>query len=87
MQEGMGPIYDRTQEHLGTTDAGIIRARKRLLDAARALLEHGVEPPGVAEPVEYGIRAASAVVEGDRSWLDATVETRTARPGVSDDAP
>jgi phthalate 4,5-dioxygenase oxygenase subunit len=83
MQEGMGPIYDRTQEHLGTTDAGIIRTRKRLLDAARALRERGVDPP----PAECGIRAASVVVEGDGSWLDATLETRTARPGVSDDAP
>ena len=30
--ESMGPIYDRTQEHLGTTDAMVIRVRRRLID-------------------------------------------------------
>jgi len=27
--ESMGPIYDRTQEHLGTSDAMVIRTRRR----------------------------------------------------------
>jgi len=39
--ESMGAIYDRSQEHLGTSDAMIIRTRKRLLDAARALRDNG----------------------------------------------
>src|SRR5712691_9934645 len=34
MTETMGPIYDRTQEHLGTTDAMVIFMRRRLIDAA-----------------------------------------------------
>src|SRR5205085_12119733 len=29
--EGQGPIQDRTQEHLGTTDRAIIQARQMLL--------------------------------------------------------
>jgi hypothetical protein len=87
MQEGMGPIYDRTQEHLGTTDMGIIRVRKRLIDGAKALAEHGVPPAGVDSPSHYAIRAASAVVEQDGSWVDATSVSRTVRLGVSDDAP
>ena len=87
MQEGMGAIYDRAQEHLGTTDTGIIRVRKRLLDAARALEQHGITPPGVDEPGDYAIRAASAVVEHDGSWVEATAGTRVVRLGVSYDAP
>ena len=39
--ESMGPIYKRWQEHLGTTDALIIRTRRRMIEAARALREHG----------------------------------------------
>jgi phenylpropionate dioxygenase-like ring-hydroxylating dioxygenase large terminal subunit len=87
MQEGMGPIYDRSQEHLGTTDMGIIRVRKRLIDAAHALADHGTTPPGAREPARYAIRAASAVVEFDGSWIDATAVPRVAVPGVNYDAP
>ena len=46
----MGPIMDRTKEHLGTADATIIRVRRRMLEAARALRERGVTPPGVESP-------------------------------------
>ena len=51
MTETMGPIYDRTQEHLGTTDAMVIFMRRRLLDAARALREQGVVPANVDDAV------------------------------------
>lgn len=44
--EGAGPILDRTREHLGSTDNGIIAARRRLIDAIRAV-QAGQEPPGV----------------------------------------
>src|SRR6266545_7898101 len=33
--EGAGPIQDRTQEHLGSTDRGILAARLVLLRAVR----------------------------------------------------
>ena len=35
----MGPIYDRTQEHLGTTDKAIIRMRRMLIKAAQDLAQ------------------------------------------------
>src|SRR4030095_2186550 len=38
-----GPIADRTQEHLGTSDSGVIALRRRLLKAARDL-QAGHEP-------------------------------------------
>jgi len=44
--EGAGPIQDRTQEHLGYTDKGIIASRQRLLDAVRAV-QAGQEAPAV----------------------------------------
>jgi phenylpropionate dioxygenase-like ring-hydroxylating dioxygenase large terminal subunit len=43
--ESMGAIYDRSQERLGSSDAMVIRTRKRLLDAARALRDRGQVPP------------------------------------------
>ena len=34
-QESMGPVVDRTREHLGTSDVAIIRMRRRMLEALR----------------------------------------------------
>ncbi len=63
MTETMGPIYDRTQEHLGTTDAMVIYVRRRLIESARALREHGVVPANVDDrldvPGASGLRAAA----------------------------
>ena len=47
VQASMGPIYDRTNEHLGTTDAAIIRVRRCLIEVTRTLQERGTAPPGV----------------------------------------
>jgi phthalate 4,5-dioxygenase oxygenase subunit len=61
-QESMGEIYDRTQEHLGTSDAMIIRARRRLLAAARELDDHDTVPPGVENPALYRMRSGGAIL-------------------------
>ena len=81
MQIGMGAIYDRTQEHLGTTDRAIIRARKRLLDAARALEFDDVTPPGVEDPSIYQVRGTAALIPRDADWIEATRELRQVVPG------
>ena len=44
--ESMGPIYDRSQEQLGSTDRAITRMRHILLSAAKGLAE-GNEPPAL----------------------------------------
>jgi nitrite reductase/ring-hydroxylating ferredoxin subunit len=65
--ESMGPIYDRTQEHLGTSDLAIIRMRQLLIGAANGLAR-GKEPPAVG-PGEYrGIRAAEKILEPGENW-------------------
>ena len=51
VQEGMGPIVDRTQEHLGSTDRAIITMRRQLLDAIRTVEKGGV--PRGADPSTY----------------------------------
>ena len=58
--ESMGPIYKRWEEHLGTSDAMIIRTRRRLIDAARALRDSGTPPPGAEDPSLYGTRSGGS---------------------------
>jgi hypothetical protein len=74
--ESMGPILDRTSEHLGSTDALIIRTRRRLISAARALEEHGAIPPGVEAPELYRQRSGGVLLPRDVNWWDATAERR-----------
>lgn len=62
--ESMGPVVDRTQEHLGTSDLAIIRIRRELLAAARAL-QQGVEPYAAQHPEVYYVRPTSAVLPRD----------------------
>jgi phenylpropionate dioxygenase-like ring-hydroxylating dioxygenase large terminal subunit len=71
IQESMGAIVDRSREHLGTTDVGIIRVRRRLLEAAIALRDHGEEPPGVADPGAYRPHGWQMVLPRGANWLDA----------------
>jgi hypothetical protein len=82
MTETMGPIYDRTQEHLGTTDAMVILVRRRLMDAARALRDRGVLPPNVDDPNLCRVRPASALLPEGLSWIGATEKARQSDAGV-----
>jgi hypothetical protein len=61
-QETMGTIYDRTQEHLGTSDSMIIRTRRRLIDGAKALRDLGTAPTGVDNPGLYRMRSGGALL-------------------------
>ena len=47
MSLSMGPIFDRTQEHLVAADQAVVRLRRRLLDCVK-LVENGEEPLGAA---------------------------------------
>ena len=74
----MGAIYNRSQEHLGTTDALIIRTRRCMLQAAKALRDHGITPPGVDNPEIYALRSGGVVLQKDLDWWDATKDLRRA---------
>ncbi len=52
VQESMGPIYDRTREHLGASDTAVTRMRHIMLDGVRAFM-NGAPPVGLATPVDY----------------------------------
>jgi nitrite reductase/ring-hydroxylating ferredoxin subunit len=67
--ESMGAIYDRTKEHLGTTDKAVIRMRNILLRAAKAL-PGGAVPPALASPGHdfRTIRSAEKILEPGEDW-------------------
>jgi phthalate 4,5-dioxygenase len=62
-------VYDRSLERLGRADLGIIRARKRLLEAALALRAHGTPPPGL-DPASQRVRPASVLLPKDAAWVE-----------------
>jgi phenylpropionate dioxygenase-like ring-hydroxylating dioxygenase large terminal subunit len=78
MTTSMGAIYDRSQEHLGTTDAMVIRVRRRLIAAVQAHMNHGVTPPGVDDPEVYRVRSGGVFLPPDADWVEATRELRQA---------
>ncbi|MFY9773235.1 MAG: hypothetical protein WAK28_01535, partial [Trebonia sp.] len=66
--ESMGPIYDRTQEQLGSTDKAISRMRHLLISAAKGLAE-GKEPPAVGAGMDFrSIRGAEKILEPGEDW-------------------
>src|SRR3954452_21524329 len=74
--ESMGTIYQRHQEHLGTSDSMIIRARRRWINAARALREQGVTPPGGDNPEMYRQRSGEVILPRNVDWWDGTEHLR-----------
>jgi phenylpropionate dioxygenase-like ring-hydroxylating dioxygenase large terminal subunit len=61
--ESMGPIQDRTREHLGTTDK-VIMANRRILLAAIDTVAAGGTPPGVADPALHAQMHGPDTVDG-----------------------
>jgi hypothetical protein len=76
--ESMGHIYERTNEHLGTSDSMVIRVRRSLIRAAEALRDHGIVPPGVDAPQVYAQRSGGVVLPRSADWFEATRELRRA---------
>jgi hypothetical protein len=76
--ESMGTIIDRTQEHLGSSDAMVIRTRRRAINAAKALRDTGEVPPGVDDPKVYRHRSGGVILPRTANWLEATKELRQA---------
>lgn len=73
IQDSQGRIADRTREHLGPTDRGIVRFRQLLLDSARALAA-GTEPPAAASPESYYLRSGAMIASAATSFEAAMLE-------------
>ncbi|MGE0310233.1 MAG: Rieske 2Fe-2S domain-containing protein [Lautropia sp.] len=85
--ESMGPIQDRTREHLGTTDK-VILANRRMLLAAIESVRQGGPAPGIADPsLDPRSLHGPDTVDGiapardpDAWWRDAVARKRDAAP-------
>ena len=69
VQESMGPIVDRSREHLGPADRAIIVARRLLLQAVKTVQEGG-DPLGT-DTSYYNARAVEQVLPKGVAWRDA----------------
>jgi phthalate 4,5-dioxygenase len=79
--ESMGPLYDRSREHLGLSDKGVIAMRRLLLDVLRDF-QAGKEPPHIIRKPEDnhfpGIFAGTAIISANVNWREALDEARPA---------
>ncbi len=68
-------MVDRTWEHLAPSDRMITTTRRRLLNAANALRDHGTMPPGVEDPyASRDARAGAFVAPEGKDWYEAYTE-------------
>ena len=75
------PIYDRTQEHLGSSDAMVIAVRKQLLQAVRRMQDGGSPPANVDDVGLDRVRSASLRLPLDADWKSISEAARNADSG------
>ena len=73
LQEGMGPIVDRSKEFLGTSDLAIVKLRRTILDAIATVREGG-DPPGVDAASYRNTRAYDDVIAAGSDWREEYAE-------------
>jgi len=81
-QSGVMPIYDRSAEHLGTSDTGIAMTRRLLLDKVRKLAASQERPARCGDPDLWMVRAVSLTLPVEGSWKDDGSEFMKARLGA-----
>jgi phthalate 4,5-dioxygenase oxygenase subunit len=70
VQESMGPIIDRTKEHLGTSDKAVIFYRRLLLQKLKEMEEGNATLPGLDPALDYDQRACSFEIPNNVAWQD-----------------
>ena len=75
VEDQRGPRMDRQLEKLVSSDEGIIRVRRRLIEAAKALM-NGVEPEAPWKPGAYRVRSARMPFKPEVAVSDALTEIR-----------
>jgi phenylpropionate dioxygenase-like ring-hydroxylating dioxygenase large terminal subunit len=67
VQESMGPLYDRTREHLGTSDKAVIFYRRLLLKTLQDM-DEGKPLPGQDPSLDYAQRTGSFNMPTNIPW-------------------
>jgi phthalate 4,5-dioxygenase oxygenase subunit len=78
LQEGMGPICDRSKEFLGSSDKAIVAMRRILLEGIAAA-ENGDTPRGVDAQSYRMVRPHDRMVPKGQDWRDAFEEELKAK--------
>ena len=79
---GDEPLYDRTQEHLGSSDAMVIAVRRQLISAAVALRDEDKVPANLDNPGLDRVRAATLVLPEGADWQALSAAARDADSGA-----
>jgi hypothetical protein len=66
----MGPIYDRSEEHLGASDKAVIFYRRLMLRWLRDM-EEGKPLPGLDPALDFIQRGVACDIPADRPWREA----------------
>jgi phthalate 4,5-dioxygenase len=70
MFQSMGPVYDRSKEHVVPPDAAVLRMRHLFIQSARTV-EAGGDPVGLAQPVDTAaIDRFGGVLRPGEVWTD-----------------
>jgi len=72
--ETMGPIFDRSREHLGASDKGVIAVRRRLLDAIESFQAGGDPPHLVYDEADNHfehVDAFAEVIPAGKTWRES----------------
>ncbi|MGH6990436.1 MAG: hypothetical protein ACREE3_11120, partial [Stellaceae bacterium] len=77
------PLYDRTKEHLGSSDAQVALVRRQLLEAVTAHRDHGKPPANVDNVALDRVRSASHIFPAGGDWRALSEGSRD----VDSDAP
>jgi phenylpropionate dioxygenase-like ring-hydroxylating dioxygenase large terminal subunit len=81
IQESMGPIQDRTREHLVSSDNAIILARRRLRNLALGVAR-GAAPDAI-DPATHRVRSASLVLAEGVPFHEAAADALKVTEGVA----
>ncbi|MGE0333248.1 MAG: Rieske 2Fe-2S domain-containing protein [Ramlibacter sp.] len=80
-QSGVSPIYDRSKEHLGTSDSGVARTRRVLLEAVKKLASEQARPLSTNAPDKFQVRAISITIPAGGDWMALGKEFMQAQVG------
>ncbi|HEY1297342.1 MAG TPA: Rieske 2Fe-2S domain-containing protein [Chloroflexota bacterium] len=72
-EDQRGPLSDRTREHLGSSDTGVIATRRRLMRQAQALAR-GTEPSQPSTPGVYRLHSMAVVADRRVPWQELMQE-------------
>jgi phenylpropionate dioxygenase-like ring-hydroxylating dioxygenase large terminal subunit len=76
------PLYDRTKEHLGSSDAQVALVRRQLLEAVTNLRDNDKPPANVDNVKLDRVRSASHLFPADGDWRELSKGSRDVDSGA-----